>query len=56
MILFSVKSLEKAKQTGQFAVAGPVSSKGETLTSFDEESESESEDDSEQIVKKIKLT
>lgn len=52
-----IKSLEKAKTTGQFAVAGPVSSKGaSSLTSFDEESGSESSEDSEQIVKKIKLT
>lgn len=55
LFLFSVKSLEKAKSTGQFAVSGSVNSHG-TL-SFDE-SGSDLEETHGQIpvAKKIKLS
>ena len=55
-VYISVKSLEKAKSTGQFAVSGSVNSHGGTL-SFDV-SGSDSEENHGQIpvAKKIKLS
>lgn len=54
-----IKSLEKAKSTGQFAVTGSVNSRTGTLSSF-EESNSDNENDydesREHITKKLKLT
>ena len=51
----SVKSLEKAKSTGQFAVTGSVNARSGTLTHFDE-LESDSEENNATVAKKLKLS
>jgi len=51
-----IKSLEKAKNTGQFAVTNSVNSRsGTTLTRFDE-LESDSEENNATVAKKLKLS
>ena len=58
LMTFSVKSLEKAKSTGQFAVTGSVNSRTGTLSSFEEsnsDNENDSEESREHITKKLKL-
>ena len=51
----SVRQLEKAKTTGQFAVSSGVDSRSEDLT-FDESGSEDSDDGSGQVVKKLKLS